>query len=525
MHKFLWLALVAVPLITMSIPGSTRAQSGSTITKAQVDAALPQLDKFIQDARAQTGVPGVAVAVVYKDQVVYLKGFGVRDTSGSDPVTPDTVFQLASLSKSVGSTVVAALVSDGVVTWDSKITDLDPSFQLHEPYPTSQLTLRDLYSHRSGLPGNAGNELESIGYPRDEILHRLRFMPPESSFRSAYSYSNFGMTEGGVAAALPTGKSWEELSKEKLYTPLGMTHTSSSNADLLKEENVAKLHVKVDGKWVALVARQPDAQSPAGGVSSTARDLAQWLRLQIAKGNYDGKQVIKSDALLETHVPQIVSGTNIDTGNPSFYALGWVTLYDNSGRTIWTHNGVFTSGTRSSATIYPEDELGIVVMANAFPTGLPEAISATFFDLVHEGKSKKDYLSFFESYFDTTYSLPYRQAIESYATPPSPVVPALEEAAYVGTYAHDYLGEVHVVASKDGLVLQAGPEKREYPLKHWNRDLFLWYPVPEDPAVPSAVTFTVGPDGKATHGFIDELNTNGQGILERVSDSAATAPR
>lgn len=136
-------------------------------------------------------MPGLAIAVVHDDEVIFLKGFGHREAGKPEAVDADTVFQIASLSKPVSATVVAALVSDGIVSWDSKIADLDPAFRLADPYPTSQLTVRDLFSHRSGLPGTAGDDLEDIGYDRAEILHRLRFVPPSSSFRAGYSYSNF----------------------------------------------------------------------------------------------------------------------------------------------------------------------------------------------------------------------------------------------------------------------------------------------------------------------------------------------
>src|SRR5262245_1103807 len=290
---------------------NAHAQPPSSVTPDKVKAALPELEKFVQQAMQMTGVPGVSIALVHQDKVVYLKGFGVREVGKTDPVSAETVFQLASASKPIASTVVAAVVSEGLVSWDSRVSQLDPAFQLYEPYATSQVTIRDLFNHRSGLPGEAGNELEKIiGYSRDEILHRLRFLPPASSFRSAYSYSNFGLTAGAVAAVKPTGKSWEDVSKEKLYDSLGMTQTSSRHADFLKETNRSTLHIKVDGgtspsgeKWTAKLMRQPDAQSPAGGVSTTARDLAQWVRLQLGHGKHDGKQLIKPEAIAETHVP------------------------------------------------------------------------------------------------------------------------------------------------------------------------------------------------------------------------------
>ncbi|TIT27549.1 MAG: beta-lactamase family protein, partial [Mesorhizobium sp.] len=231
------------------------AASADPITPERIAASLPKLEALAEAAVTDGAVPGLAIAVVHGDEVIFLKGFGHREAGKPESVDADTVFQIASLSKPVSATIVAALVSDGAVSWNSKIADLDPAFRLAEPYPTSELTIRDLFSHRSGLPGTAGDDLEDIGYDRAEILHRLRCVPPSSSFRAGYSYSNFGLTEGAVAAAMPTGKSWEEVAEEKLYRPLGMASTSSRHADFVKHANRAALHVRVDGAWAAKIRR------------------------------------------------------------------------------------------------------------------------------------------------------------------------------------------------------------------------------------------------------------------------------
>src|SRR5205814_8600827 len=143
----------------------------------------------------------------------------------------DTVFQLASLSKSIGSTVVAELVGEGKITWDSKLSVLDPTFEMFDPWVTREITIRDMFAHRSGLPEHAGDLLEDLGFTRAEILHRLRYQHPASSFRSHYAYTNIGMTEGGVAAAKAYGHEWGALCQEKLFKPLGMISTSSRYAD------------------------------------------------------------------------------------------------------------------------------------------------------------------------------------------------------------------------------------------------------------------------------------------------------
>src|SRR5947209_101301 len=283
-------AALALMLTTLGAAAEERPH----VTAEQVDKAVAALDAL---APKQNAVPGFAVAVVFQDKAVYAKGFGVRDVNGKAPVNADTVFQLASFSKPIGAAVVAAFVGDGKITWDSRVNELDPTFVMFDPWVTHEVTIRDMYAHRSGLPEHAGDLLEDLGFTRAEILHRLRYQHPASSFRSHYAYTNFGMTEGGIAAAKAYGLEWEQAAEEKLFKPLGMSSTSSRYANFVTRTNKALGHVLVDGKWMQKFKRDPDAQSPTGGVSSSVNDLAKWLRLQLANGKFDGKQVVDNDAL------------------------------------------------------------------------------------------------------------------------------------------------------------------------------------------------------------------------------------
>jgi CubicO group peptidase (beta-lactamase class C family) len=331
------IACAAASLILLPLPA--QARPAPLVTPDKVKSALPQLEKLAEQTLKKTGVPGLSVAVVHRDRAVYLKGFGVRRAGTDALVDPDTVFQLASVSKPMATTVLAALVGERRIGWDDRVIDHDPGFRLADPWVTRELTLRDLLCHRSGLPAHAGDLLEDLGYGRAEILRRLRFVKPASSFRSRYAYTNFGFTAAAVAGARAAGKSWEDLAAEKLYRPLGMKSTSSRYADYASAANRAHLHVRSGGKWVARYARDPDAQSPAGGASSTARDLARWMRLHLAGGKFDGKQVVAAKALAETHSPQVVSRPphNPATDRAHFYGIGWVVDYDDGGRVRLTH--------------------------------------------------------------------------------------------------------------------------------------------------------------------------------------------
>ena len=189
-------------LVLLEISSAAPAQQPH-VTSEQVTRAVQELEKLAQKKIQENALPGLALAVVFQDKVVYAKGFGVRDVNTKAPVDADTVFQLASLSKPIGSTVIAELVGEGKITWDSKLSALDPTFEMFDPWVTREITVRDMYAHRSGLPDHAGDLLEDLGFTRAEILFRLRYQRPDSSFRSHYAYTNFGMTEGAVAAVKP----------------------------------------------------------------------------------------------------------------------------------------------------------------------------------------------------------------------------------------------------------------------------------------------------------------------------------
>jgi CubicO group peptidase (beta-lactamase class C family) len=515
-RRIILTSLLVLAFLVMFVPLPANAQSSQKVTAEQMNKAIAEIEQVAQKQIDDGATPGLAIAVVFEDKVMYTKGFGVREAGKTDPVTADTVFQLASMSKSIASTVAAALVSDGTVTWDTRVSQVDPSFQLHDPYPTSQVTIRDLFSHRSGLGGTVGNELVDMGYDRATIMQRLRYVEPASSFRSAYSYSNAGIAEGAFAAAKPTGKSWEQVSDEKLYQPLAMTSTSSRYDDFLTRTNRAAMHTRVDGKWTAAVKFDSDELTPAYGVSSNVKDLAQWVRLQLANGKYDGKQLISEEALAETHLPIILNGTNA-AGKHTWYGLGWDVSYNEDGALNLSHAGAFTQGARTSVRMVPAENWGIVVLTNSFPQGLPEGIAATFYDLLHYGQARQDWIAAANQFFDAAFGPPsYAPLVAKYAKPPSSPATALPNSAYVGTYNNDFLGDVQVIEKDGGLSIQEGPNKLTFPLKHFDRDLFIYYPYAEIPDYPSAVTFTIGADQTAMQVVIDDLNSNGQGILTRV---------
>jgi CubicO group peptidase (beta-lactamase class C family) len=489
----------------------------SHVTSEQVTHAIQEIEKLAQKQIQENALPGLAIAVVFQDKTVYAKGFGVRDTITKVPVDADTVFQLASVSKSIGSTLVAELVGEGKITWDSKLSALDLAFEMFDPWVTREITIRDMYAHRSGLPAHAGDLLEDLGSMRAEILYRLRYQHPDSSFRSHYAYTNFGITEGSIAAARAYGLEWEAAANEKLFKPLGMTSASSRYADFVAQSNKALGHVLVDGKWVQKFKRDPDAQSPAGGVSSSVNDVAKWIRLQLANGKFDGKQIVDEKALAETHHPQMLTGFSPFTGLPSFYGLGWNVSYDDQGRLRLNHSGAFALGAATYVNLVPAEQLGIVVLTNAYPIGIAEALGTTFVDTALYGKPTQDWLAIFKQAFSNPAAVGTVLGFD-YSKPPASPAPALRNSAYVGRYTNDFFGEISIIEKDGGLATVQGPENKTFPMRHYNRDTFTYETEGENAVGRSGITFTIGPDGKAVQAVVENLNVRGEGVFKRTVD-------
>ena len=495
----------------------TQPPAAAKIDRTAVDAALPRLTALAETAVRDGGVPGLSLVVVYRDEVVLAQGFGLRSTAGTESVGPDTVFHLASLSKPVGSTVVSAIVGSGAATWDDRVIDHLPDFLLADPWATRELRITDFYMHRSGLGGDAGGDLERIGYDREAIFERLRYLELASSPRSRYAYTNIGMTVGGVAAAAAAGMSWEDASAALLYEPLGMTSTSSRYADFEAAADQARMHVRLDGAWVPEFSFNPDQQSPAGGVSSTANDMAQWLRLLLGNGTVDGKELIPTEPLLAARTPAMSRGRDPFSGDLSFYGYGWGVGYDDSGEQFLNHAGAFSYGARSFARLVPEQQLGIVVLANAFPTGVPDGLAAAFFDLARNGSLSRDWIAAWSAPYDALYAA-FAASGAAYETAPASPSPALPTSAYVGAYANDYVGPVEIGEAGGGLELAIGPERRSYALRHFDRDTFVCRIDLEPPAPLTGATFVIGPDGRAAALRLDYFAGNGQEHFPRAAE-------
>ena len=498
---------------------SRRQMLGSTLALSALGAALPgcggggngnrmqaaasQLPALARSLQQTTGVPGIAWAVVHGGETIAAQGLGVCRAGGSDAVDADTVFQLASVSKSLGATVVARQVGEGRVSWDSRMRELLPWFALSNASSTDRLTVGDLYAHRSGLPDHAGDKLEELGYSQREVLERLQLLPVKP-LRSAYAYTNAGLTAAAIGVAQAVGSDWATLSQQSLYAPLGMARTTSVFDVFMRQSNRAVSHVRADdGSWIPGPSRNADPQSPAGGASSSVNDMARWLALLLAQGRWQGSSLIAPAALQPMWQPQAPGGA---------YGYGFNVGATESGLAFVSHSGAFVLGAATCFMLVPTLDVAIVTLTNGVPIGVPETLCRQFVDMAANGFLTRDWWAMYSKaiapLLAPTGSLLNKQ-------PPSPVVPAGPLAQYAGSYNNAYYGPLQVDVVGNALQLTLGPIQQTYVLNHWSGDQFTFAPANES-ATPHSISlasfsFTNG----AASVWLEFYDDDGQGVFVR----------
>ena len=466
-------AAPVAPEIPAKLPGQP---APSLVTpqpgQPELSSITPQFDAFTEKSFTRSGVPGMAVAVVKDDTIIYLRCFGVKNITTQRPVTPHTRFQLASISKSFTSASVASMVGRGELAWDDPAAPLLPGFRLSDPYVTGHVTFRDLLSHRTGLPAYAGDELQDIGYGRQEIIDRLRYIPP-GAFRSSYAYANIGITMAAEAAAKKAGMPWEDLVAARVLIPAGMHNTSARFSDFENATDRVDTYPTMNGTAVAGPLLNDDPNSPAGGVSSTISDMARYARLQVNGGTIDGKEIINRTALEETHRPQNI----MKYTNTSFtaYGLGWENTIEN-GRNRIEHGGDLTSGVSTYITMYPEEKMAIVVLTNGFPGGhiLKRVVTRGWEDLYFTGAVQKDWYGLIEAGVNAALQAQSSVISPGEALPPAPAgaEPARPLRSYTGSYTQEYYGTVRIRANGTGLHVYPGLLTEPYSLFPYDGDTF-----------------------------------------------------
>jgi CubicO group peptidase (beta-lactamase class C family) len=482
--------------------------AGSVLDSARAQSAAPttppsDLDAYVAASMKTFEVPGMAVAIVKDGKIVVAKGYGVRKLGEPTPVDEFTLFGIGSNTKAFTTAALATLIDEGKLSWDDPVYQRLPGFVMYDPYVSHEMTIRDLLTHRSGMGLGEGDLLfwpHSI-YTRDEIIYKLRFMKPASSFRSHYAYDNLlYMTAGQIIPAV-TGTSWDDYIRQHIFAPLGMTHSTVTNKNFKPGDDYSSPHSRVDGKLQPLPLEDLDNAGPAGSINSCAADMAKWVQLQLNRGKFvdrDG-HLFAEQRSKEMWTPQTI----LPIGNPppalaglkanfADYALGWM-LRDYHGRKLVGHTGG-VAGFVSRVMLVPGENLGVVVLTNAEEGGAFDAILYHVLDHYFQ-MPPTDWISAYKSLKDTEEKEAAEAMKKAEGARAADSKPSLPLEKYAGVYTDAWYGPITIRAENAALVMTFDHTPSMIgDLQHWQHDTFKahW----RDRTIEDAfVTFTLNPDG------------------------------
>lgn len=430
---------------------------------------LAGLSDWVDAERERWGVPGLGLAIVHHDEVVLARGFGQLGLDIDRPVNADTQFAIASLSKAMTATALGLLVADGQLGWDDRVIDHLPEFRLSDDWVSSQVTVRDLLSHRVGVGRLFGNRLTFMpGRPRSALIEHLAHHQFEQPFRQGYVYSNAMYSIAGEVLERVSGQSWESFLSERVFAPLGMHRSNASLADL--DNNAAWPHQEIDGELIAIARRDWGYAGPAAAVNSTMNDLARWMLFNLGKpGQLDGQTLLDGSVLQSIYQPSSLTGFDDEDQAIAGYGLGWG-LARYRGHHVLRHGGA-ADGFHSQIWLLPELDLGIVISANTF-TELRDPLFKHIIDRV-AGLPQRDWMAQAHAEYlerrETARNA--REAVHADRRTDAPPSHALQ--AYTGEY-HDPLYDTANVTLVDGRLKLTlwDDESQTLDLEHWHHDTF-----------------------------------------------------
>ena len=456
---------------------------------AQPAPPLRDFDAYVQKAVADWSVPGLAVSVVKDGQVVFQKGYGVCEIAKPAPVDAKTLFAIGSTTKAMTAAAIGMLVDEKKLGWDHPVVQYLPDFQLYDPYVTREITVRDLLTHRAGLPG-----ADFLWYRVEtaplEILKRMRFLKPETSLRSHFAYQNIMYHAAGELVGAVSGSSWSVFLKQRIFEPLGMTSTVTSLDALAGQKNVASPHDRVEGKVKAISNASVDSVAAAGAVWSSVEDMAKWMRFLLNGGKVGDKALLTDSTHRELFTPQTMVGP--DTFYPTAkltkphwttYGLGWF-QQDYQGRAVDFHTGSI-DGMVAIHGLIRDEKLGVYVLANLDHAEVRHALMLRVFDLYRGSKPReepsaqrvgggaptlRDWSSELFALYDGLRREGEEREQKAEQERVSGTSPSLALEKYAGTYSDPLYGTV-VVALDGNLRITRGPTFSAT-LEHWNYDTF-----------------------------------------------------
>lgn len=464
----LWLTLILAGLL----PSGATAQAGASTDAERIRA----IDAYLEKARQDWEIPGFGFAVVRNDSVIFARGYGTRTHGRNEPVDEHTLFAIGSSSKAFTAAAVGMLVDEGRLGWNDRASAVLPGLRFREDYVTRELTVRDLLAHSSGL--SRYDQLWGLfGYDPAEIVRRVQFIEPTTSFRSAFGYQNLMYLAAGEVVRTKSGRTWDDFVTERMLRPLGMTRSNTTIRLLDGLPNVATPHARVDGATVAIPYRNIDNIGPAGSINSSAREMAEWVRLQLAGGVHAGQRLLSDSVMREMHTPVTLIRRTAQQAeaNPyshfSTYGLGWF-IEDHRGHRL-VHHGGNIDGMSALVAMMPDENVGFVLLENMNGSGMRFPLMYWIFDRFIDAELRDWSAEALER---------QREARERAAAAgqgaggPARVEgtrPSKELAAYTGTWSSDPYGDLVITLESGRLVVRGGANNAIHAeLEHWHYDTF-----------------------------------------------------
>ena len=474
--------------------GSLAAQSGSSMRAAGGSPDWAAFDRYVAQAARDWRIPGMAIAVVKDDSLVFARGYGVLETGTSRRADEHTRFAIGSTTKAMTSAGLAMLVDEGKLRWDDRVTAYIPELQLYDPWVTRELTVRDLLTHRSGLAGTDLFWGTTWQYSQAEIIRRLRYVPPSASFRSEWQYQNVMYALGGTIIERIAKMPWEAFVRSRIFTPLGMNETEPLVSAIRGKVNVAIPHALIHDSVQVVPIRSTDAVAPAGSVWSSVSDMSKWMRFILDSGRVGPTRLISAATFRELIAPQIRAPINeypaLELAKPDYfsYGLGWF-IQDYRGEQMWMHTGSI-DGMCAIIGLLPNQRVGVYVLENLDHAELRHALMYSVFDL-YKGGPARDWSAELRALFARRVANAVANRASTNPTQAPKGAPSLPLERYAGTYVDSAYGSVRVTAADGGLRAEVVTDAPA-PLAPVNFETFKT--VPSDRAAdPTTLTFV--PDG------------------------------
>jgi CubicO group peptidase (beta-lactamase class C family) len=436
---------------------------------AAAKEALAGFDEVVTDAMKKFEVPGMAIAIVKNKEVIYAKGFGHRDVEKQLPVTADTLFAIGSSSKAFTTFVLGTLVDEGKIEWDKPVRNYLPWFKLYDPAMTERLSVRDLVTHRSGLPRHDLVWYNNYDATRESLVRRLAYLEPSADLREKWQYNNLMYLTAGYLTEVITGKTWEDAVRDRVLNPLGMKRSNFSVSDSQKDSDFAQPYGKREGKIEKLPFRPITNVGPAGSINSSVNEMARWVIAHLNGGKLGDRKIAEAATVDDMHRPYMTTGAASEFPEivGGEYALGWfVDTY--RGRRRAGHGGNI-DGFSANVVLFPKDSLGMVVLTNLNGTPLVSLITQVAADRLLK-LSQIDWITQAAGRRALAEQLSKEGEKKKEITRVQGTQASHKLEDYVGDYEHPGYGLLKV-ALRDGK-LEATFNNIVTPLEHWHYDTF-----------------------------------------------------